>query len=187
MGYDFRRGGLGQEGPNQYASTKLEGSGRPAPGRANLRLRWRSSLQQRNGYDSACRHPSGHAHSLSSYGGKSAGRLDLDWQQWGDQLSRQAGDYERRTLYPNSFGDRGELHRYRTHQRYELLLCGLRVECVGREREFEPGVSAPAVYCSTPPTRPCRTHGPRSDNRESADYSDLERKQWCDQLSREAR
>jgi hypothetical protein len=181
MGYDFRRGRLLQNGIENHKSF-----GRRAPGRADLRLRWRSSLQ-RNGYVYACRHPSGRAYNLSSDGRKSAGGFDLDRQQWRDQLSRQAGDHERWTLYPNSFAGRGELHRYRTHQRYELLLRGLRVECGGREREFEPGFCDPGLHRSAATTRSRCTHGPHSDNRESADRSDLEREQWCDQLSRETR
>src|SRR6202165_4692370 len=87
-------------------------------GRTIPRLWWGIKLQSWTG------HASGRALGPRRHGRESAGKPDLDCQQWRDQLSRKAGDHERGTVHPGGISDRSELYQYRSHQWNELLLCG---------------------------------------------------------------
>ena len=72
-------------------------------------------------------------------------QISLTWtrQQRRDQLSREAGNGQRWTLYPGGCARKQRLHQHRPDQWHAIFLCCIGAECGRRKRELEPGQRDP--------------------------------------------
>ena len=112
-------------------------------------------------------------------GGEWAGRAELEWVEWSDQLQREAVDDEWGPVHDGRESDDDGLHGHGVDEWDDVLLCGVGGERVGRERQLESGECDAAASHH-------RHRDVTATGGERAGGVELECVEWSDQLQREA-